>query len=377
MGYYRTLQLEKESFSNSPDPSLFYHSTQHLEVLQRLEIAIRLKRGLNIVTGDVGTGKTTICRQLIRKIAPDPDIQCVLILDPGFGSTTGFLSAIVKFLTGRSASGSDDAMLKEKIKSHLFSEGTTRRKTTVLLIDEGQKLSRGCLEILRELLNFETNNEKLLQIVIFAQKEFDPVVSSLDNFTDRINFRYVLSPLGFRETRGLIEFRLEKSARPGFRPPVFSRLAYAAIYRYTRGYPRKIINLCHDIILRLIIAEKQQAGYFFARACALDVFHPTNKARIGLLPLVLSACIAAAALWFFDVPGIMRTAIEKAGQVRRIAVNRSLTPDTERPGKIVPVVLFADPGLPRHPVPQNTLPKDRLEDAPDLPPDAPGNGGKK
>ena len=95
MDYYKTLNLEREPFSNSPDPGLFYNSKQHLEALQKLEIAIRLKRGLNILTGDVGTGKTTLIRQLIRKIDHDKKIKYFLILDPGFATTVDFLSCIL------------------------------------------------------------------------------------------------------------------------------------------------------------------------------------------------------------------------------------------------------------------------------------------
>jgi len=83
MDYYKILDFQKEPFSNTSDPRLFYHSRQHLEILQKLEISIRLKRGLNLVMGDVGTGKTTLSRQLIRKIQDDETMEYHLILDPG------------------------------------------------------------------------------------------------------------------------------------------------------------------------------------------------------------------------------------------------------------------------------------------------------
>jgi len=101
MEYYRTFHLEREPFSNSPDPGLFFNSKQHLHALQQLEIAIRLKRGLNVVTGDVGTGKTTISRQLIQKISTDPAIQYALVLDPGYEDPAQFLNAVIKYFTGK------------------------------------------------------------------------------------------------------------------------------------------------------------------------------------------------------------------------------------------------------------------------------------
>jgi general secretion pathway protein A len=290
MDYYRTLKLDREPFSNSPDPGLFFNSRQHLEALQQLEISIRLKRGLSVITGDVGTGKTTLSRQLIQKISYDPGLEYFLILDPGFSSTREFLRSILALFTGSPPDPADDTALKEQIKACLFSRGVDRNTTTILLIDEGQKLPVFCLEVLRELLNYETNDHKLLQIIIFAQKEFEQTIQALDNFNDRIDFRYTLSPLGFFETRQLIRFRLEKSGgHTSPVPPVFSFLAFAAIFRYSRGYPRKIINLCHHVMIRMIIKNRSRAGYFFVIACAREVFAPPRPRRFrpALLAVVL------------------------------------------------------------------------------------------
>ena len=88
MDYYKLLQLEREPFSNSPDPEFFFQSRQHRGCLQKLELALRLKRGLNIVMGDIGSGKTTLCREIIRKFAAEPEFETHLILDPAFTSTT-------------------------------------------------------------------------------------------------------------------------------------------------------------------------------------------------------------------------------------------------------------------------------------------------
>jgi len=178
--------------------------------------------------------------------------------------------------------------------------------TTVLLIDEGQKLPLFALEILRELLNYETNDQKLLQIVIFAQKEFNYTLSQLKHLNDRINFRFSLSPLGFAETKGLIDFRLDKSCSTEDKPSVFRYPGYIAIYHYTRGYPRKIIHLCHHILLSLIIQEKQKAGFFFVRICATRVFSPDRRKQIGFLPVAFSVCLLIIALFFLNYPNVTR-----------------------------------------------------------------------
>ncbi|MCG8566356.1 MAG: AAA family ATPase, partial [Desulfobacterales bacterium] len=270
MSYYQAFNFTREPFSNTPDPGLFYHSHQHREALQKLEIALRLRRGLNLVIGDVGLGKTTLSRQLIQRISHDDNLEYVLILDPGFSSEEEFLSFLLEQFTGTANFLQTSAVrLKEILKAHLFSRAQEEGKTLLLIIDEGQKLPDHCLEALRELLNYETNDHKLLQITIFAQKEFKITLKRHDNFNDRINFRYELTPLGFRDTRDLIFHRISASSDPnGLMAPQspFTWGACLAIHRATQGSPRKIIHLCHHILMELIIHEKNQADYFFVRS---------------------------------------------------------------------------------------------------------------
>ncbi|MBW2333990.1 MAG: transposase, partial [Deltaproteobacteria bacterium] len=91
MDYFKILNFKKEPFSNSPDPEFFFESLEHLGCLQKLELSLRLRRGLNVVIGDVGTGKTTLCRQLIRKFSGEEKVETYLILDPYFSSPLEFL----------------------------------------------------------------------------------------------------------------------------------------------------------------------------------------------------------------------------------------------------------------------------------------------
>ncbi len=255
MDYFKILNLKKEPFSNSPDPDLFYHVKQHVQCLQKLEISIRLKRGLNVVIGDVGTGKTTVCRQLLRVFAEDEDVVEFMILDPFCKSSYDFLSYIAKtFNIEFSDNINNEQVIKEKIKNYLFVCGVDKKRTVVLIIDEGQKMPIFCLEILRELLNYETNEYKLLQIVIFAQAEFYDIITPLHNFMDRINLLYHLKPLGFNQTVRMIRYRLDNSYNIfGKTLDFFTYPAFWMIYLFSRGYPRKIINLCHKCILSMII----------------------------------------------------------------------------------------------------------------------------
>jgi general secretion pathway protein A len=260
MEYFNILNLHKEPFSNSPEPELFFLSGQHQRCLQRMELAIRLRRGLNVVIGEIGTGKTTLCRQLILRLAPSEDdnmIQTHLILDPSFSSPLEFLLAVSKVFGLTEASGEQSEwQLKERINNYLFTRGVEAGRIVVLIVDEGQKLPAFCVEILREFLNYETTNSKLLQIIIFAQEEFRQSLRMHANFADRVNELYHLGPLSFKETRKMIRFRLARACRDGAPPPLFTFSGFLAIHRATGGYPRKIITLCHQVILALIIKNQ-------------------------------------------------------------------------------------------------------------------------
>jgi general secretion pathway protein A len=300
MDYYKILKLNKEPFSNSPDPSFFYQSRQHLECLQKLELALRLRRGLNVIIGDIGTGKTTLCRQLIRKFGQNEEIETHLILDPYFNSTTEFLTTVVKMLKGnKPPRGTNDWQLKEIIKQYLFQQGVDRQKTIILIIDEGQKIPIFCLEVLREFLNYETNEYKLLQIVIFAQKEFENTIKKYANLADRINLYHYLKPLNFRDTRQMIRYRLEKSSDKYKTYTFFSLPALLAIYFSTGGYPRKIINLCHRCILTMILQNKSVVDLLLVRSCIQRVFpnHAPKMKKISIA-VGISFLLAVVVFWF-------------------------------------------------------------------------------
>lgn len=268
MDYFSIIQLTKEPFSNSPDPEYFFQSRQHVECLQKLELSLRLRRGLNVVIGDVGTGKTTLCRQLIRRFSNDTGCETHLILDPYFSDPLEFLGTVAGMFTGAELpEGANAWQLKEIIKQYIFRKGVDENKTVILIIDEGQKIPDFCLEILREFLNFETNEFKLLQIAIFSQKEFENTLEVHANFADRINLYHRLGPLSFRDTRLMIQFRIKQSSVSAVPPALFTFPALWTIYRASGGYPRKIVNLCHRSILAMIIQNRTRAGWFLVRSC--------------------------------------------------------------------------------------------------------------
>ena len=368
MDYYNILNLVKEPFSNSPDPEFFFQSQQHLVCLQQLELSLYLRRGLNVVIGDVGMGKTTLCRHLIRKFADYGDIETHLILDPHFNSPTEFLSAVTeKFEGQKPPPGADDLTLKEMVKQYLYHKGVHQKRNVVLIIDEGQKLPSFCVELIREFLNYETNKYKLLQIVIFAQKEFRKTLKAHANFADRINFFYKLKPLDFRNTRLMITFRLERSSDAAQPQSLFSYPALRAIYHTTGGYPRKIVNLCHQSILAMIVQNRSVVDWLLVNSCAKKLFpRPAltwHRATTAAAVAVFLFMVAMAGL----APDKLKQIVAPwSTKITKLALFDNSDPKTAALKSNKPLALTKAPPAPLPSVPPND-PKTAVLPLPGLP----------
>ena len=304
MEYFNLLEFKKEPFSNSPEPEFFFASEQQNTCLQRLELAVRLRRGLNIIMGAVGTGKTTLCRKLIQNLSlPVKDdreeIKTYLLMDPAVASKLDFVTAVASILGIKDiSSGDNEWQIKEKIKTFLFEQGVEEQKNIVLVIDEGQKIPDPCLEILREFLNYETNSFKLLQIVIFAQPEFRLSLAASANLLDRVNYLCHLKPLTFRQTKAMIAHRVSIASMDPSRSRLFTPGGILAVYFATSGYPRKIVSLCHQVILMMIIRGKNQAGWLLVRNCVNKISGQGGK-RLAWAALGILLLLVAGALMLF------------------------------------------------------------------------------
>ncbi len=255
MSYYKILGLHDEPFSTSPDPSYFFLSAQHKAALTRLRIALSLKRGLSVIVGDVGTGKTTLSRKLSQVLKEEQDVCFYMILNPYFRTQKQFLSRLVALfhapIDPKRTSGLDCI---EAVEQFLFRTGVQEKKRVVLLIDEAQLLPHYVLEILRILLNYETNEFKILQLVLVGQMELVPVLSKMPNFWDRIALKCVINPLNLAETREVIHFRLQQAGYQG--EGLFSDDALRVIHEHTRGYPRQMSMLCHNLLEMLVMKDR-------------------------------------------------------------------------------------------------------------------------
>jgi general secretion pathway protein A len=281
MAYYSILGFQKEPFSTSPDPLFFYLTKEHDMALTNILIELHLKRGLSVIFGDIGTGKTSLSRLLVQELNKRGNMLFHIIINPVFQDEAQFLRGLIQNFNAESDVGLDSAKadileLRDAFEKFLIHKAVHDRQTVVLIIDEAQKLDAATLETLRVLLNFETNEFKLLQLVLLGQVELYPKIVSMPNFMDRISFKYTLNPLDAKETKELINFRV-KAAGYNSRMDLFLDEAMNEIYNYTRGYPRKITKVCHQVLKELILQNKQAADRVLVR----DVIEKDRQFQFG------------------------------------------------------------------------------------------------
>jgi type II secretory pathway predicted ATPase ExeA len=256
LSYYGVLGLEREPFSTSPDPAFFFLSKEHKAAFCRVQIAIALRRGLSVILGDVGTGKTTLSRKLAQALSGDDGILFHMILNPFFRTERQFLSRLATLFHINMKAKASGLEIMEAVERFLFLRGVEDQKRIVLLIDEAQILPDFVLEILRILLNYETNEYKILQLVLVGQMELLPRISRMSNFWDRIALKYVLNPLGEEEVREMVDFRLRQAGYKGAEP-LFAPGAIRLIWEFTQGYPRKLALMCHNCLESLVMYDRR------------------------------------------------------------------------------------------------------------------------
>ncbi|MCB0155378.1 MAG: AAA family ATPase [Anaerolineae bacterium] len=236
------LGLVEPPFSLSPDPRYFYVSLQHKATLAKVTYATEQRQGLSVVYGDVGVGKTTIARRLYQVYRDRSDFHTAYIPTPLFPSDFQFLKNICAEF-GLSPKRSKLLQLSafEEFVIDVFQEN----KSVLLIIDEAQGLVGQQFELIRQLLNFETNTQKLLQIILIGQNELRNKLRLKRALASRVATKSTLEPLHFEDTRSMINFRVMVAGR---QEPLFTEEALTRIYNYSRGMPRDICVLGLNIL---------------------------------------------------------------------------------------------------------------------------------
>jgi general secretion pathway protein A len=242
--YQEFYGLREKPFALTPDPQFLYMSESHRAALDSLHYGIEQREGFIVITGDIGTGKTTICRALLEKL--DKNVKTAVIFNSFLTEEELLESILLDFgfpSKGRTKKERIDAL--NKLLIYLLSKG----KNAVLIIDEAQNLSIPVLEQIRMLSNLETEKEKLLQIILFGQLELDQKLQSpeLKQLNQRVAIRHHLQPLTRMETESYIYQRLMVAGSQG--SITFSKSALNEIYQFSEGTPRLINLLCDRALL--------------------------------------------------------------------------------------------------------------------------------
>jgi general secretion pathway protein A len=239
--FYR---FREAPFNITPDPRFLFFSERHREAFNHILFGIRERKGFIQITGEVGAGKTTVCRAILQELGPT--YRTALILNPCMTSSQLLRAVITEF--GLKAGRADRVSSLETLNEFLLHEAIIGNDV-VLFIDEAQDLDRDLLEQVRLLSNLETDQTKLLQIVLLGQPELREKLeqSNLRQLRQRITVRYHLSPLSRDETEAYIHHRLAVAGADG--RPIFTPRAVRKIFGYSRGVPRLINAVCDKTLL--------------------------------------------------------------------------------------------------------------------------------
>lgn len=244
--------LKENPFALSPDPKYLYLGEKHREVLAHLLYGVREDKGFMVVVGEVGTGKTTLCRAFINQLLKD-DIEVGLIYNPAMSGLE--LLQVINREFKLTSDHESKSKLVDTLNEFLLRVNGEGRKV-VLIVDEAQDLSPSVLEQLRLISNLETETGKLIQIILVGQPELERILSrkELRQLDQRIVVRGLLGPFNYRETISYIRHRLKIAAVDGNNIVPFSDGACRAVYGYCAGVPR-LINVLADRALLVAFAE--------------------------------------------------------------------------------------------------------------------------
>lgn len=252
--YETFFSLNKKPFSITSNPSFLFLSQRHKEALAHLMYGIRERAGFIEITGEVGTGKTTICKALLNQL--DEKIKTAFIFNSNL-SEVQLLQTILADL-GLPTEGKNKGAMFAELNKFLIQQAGLGNNVAVI-IDEAQNLSKKSLEQIRMLSNLETENEKLIQIVLVGQPELreklkDPALRQL---RQRISVRYHIEALSREDIDLYVKHRLSLAGANG-RGPLFNAGAFDEIFKYSKGIPRLINIVCDKAMLNAFVGETRE-----------------------------------------------------------------------------------------------------------------------
>ncbi|MDC0362995.1 AAA family ATPase [Halioglobus sp.] len=297
--YYQYFGLNEPPFSIAVNPRYLFMSPRHRDALAHLLYGVGAGGGFILLTGEVGTGKTTINRCLLEQIPQDTDTA--IILNPALNAMELLASVCDELNIEYDQNNHTLKTLTDHLHKFLLDNHARNRKT-VLLIDEAQHLEFDVLEQIRLLTNLETNSEKLLQIILIGQPELAQILArpELRQLNQRITARYNLEPLNLEETGAYINHRLQVAGMSPERV-IFNSSVVRGIYKVTRGIPRVINVLCDRMLLGAYGRNKPRADHAMLQLAAREVlgeaytFNPTWR-WVGAI--VLLGLLIWAGGWF-------------------------------------------------------------------------------
>ena len=288
--YKEYFGLKEEPFSIAPDPQFLYMSGRHREALAHLIYGMKADSGFVLLTGEVGTGKTTVCRCLLGQIPEDSEIA--FILNPKL-SVVELLATICDELgIDYPVENQSVKVFIDKINLYLL-HAHSKGKRTVLIIDEAQNLSIDVLEQIRLLTNLETDKRKLLQVVMLGQPELNHLLErpELRQLSQRVTARYHLEPLSKDELEGYLTHRL---AVAGVERPLFPAKTIVKLYSLTGGVPRLINLLCDRALLGAYVKGENTISSRLLGEAASEVFGKKG-----------TSATARASLWQWSVVALL------------------------------------------------------------------------
>lgn len=249
--YYKYYGLKEAPFNLTPNSSFFFNSPKHTEALDSLLYAINNRKGFVVITGEIGSGKTTVCRTLLNKL--DKNTEIALITNTHVNSKD-LLLTLLEDLEIDFDPGWSKARLLSALNDYLITQAQ-RNNNVVLIIDEAQNLKPSVLEEVRMLSNLETETDKLIQIILMGQPELKDklAMNKLEQLRQRIAVYYHLSPLSEQETWEYVNYRLKIAS--GSNRKYFEDDALHMVYQFSKGVPRLINQICDFALLTGFVDE--------------------------------------------------------------------------------------------------------------------------